>query len=254
MMTHVMTRHIRLSCASILILLLFTTVSLADPWTGPWTTNVIEGYAGYEGSLKWTADPTTGLEAADSEIHATGDWANTTTELSYTVTRDFSGGVLSGPWTYSYTWYAPGTQGKDLSHFILQVSNDDQSASGGLPPFDQEYPDFFNSNVLPSETEDPTLYTSGPSNPGLADAIYGIKFQGSGTSWNLTFDSLRNPMEGSFYAVDGKGSEVYAYNSGLGTGDDFIPVPNASYVPVPGAALLGMLGLSYAGIKLRKWS
>jgi len=143
-----------------------------------------------------------------------------------------------------------------LSHFIIQVSDPEQSASGGLLSFQLEYPDFFNSNRSPSEPEDPSLYEADSSNPHLAAAIYGIKFQGDGTSWTLTFESLRNPMEGSFYAVDGKvpGAEVYAYNSGLAGGDAWIPVPNASYVPVPGAALLGMLGLSYAGVKLRKWS
>jgi len=250
MMTYFLTRHRRLSCVGILIILLFTSVSLADPWTGTWISG--ENYAGYVGSLTWT-------DATDSEIHATEDWANTTTRLDYSVTRDWDsdGSVLSGPWTYSYTWYAPGVQGKDLSHFIIQVSDPEQSTSGGLPPFELGYPDFFNSNYSPSEiNEDPSLYQEDDSNPGLADAIYGIKFQGDGTSWTLTFESLRNPMEGSFYAVDGKvpGAEVYAYNSGLAGGDAWIPVPNASYVPVPGAALLGMLGLSYAGVKLRKWS
>ncbi len=45
------------------------------------------------------------------------------------------------------------------------------------------------------------------------------------------------------------GIHVQSLPPGTEASDSFV-----TYVPVPGAALLGMLGLSYAGVKLRKWS
>ena len=69
------------------------------------------------------------------------------------------------------------------------------------------------------------------------------------------------PTWGDFYAKDGKDNhgtiDVYAYNTNFGADNNStlykVAVPDTkTVVPVPGAVLLGRLGLSAAGRKLRR--
>lgn len=199
----------------------------------------------YSGSLYGTAD-------GSGDLMTTDGWKSDETSISWSLTRDIVDGVEVGPWHYEYTFTTPI---KDLSHLILQVSYDE----GGLDPFDVYNEMDYSNGPIP---EGPTLYGPSPGNPYFPEGadFYGIKFNvGEGDvvdgTWTLTFDSWRNPMWGSFYAKDGTLDSVYAtaWNSGLQEGGTaFIAVPDTSYVPVPGAAILGLLGLGIAGLKLRK--
>jgi len=192
----------------------------------------------------WTGVPISDtLTWADTEIIAGGAWAAAGTEFFYNVTR----ADLSSPLHYYYEFTVADAPG--ISHMIIEVSS--AAAGGDLGEFTVLPPDYING---------PTVYPGAYDwdDPGNPSGSYewtmerGIKFElTSGSTWILEFDSWRAPMWGSFYA---KGGSIYAFNTGLVGGDDFIPVPNSSYVPLPGAVLLGMLGLGIAGWKLRKFA
>jgi hypothetical protein len=177
------------------------------------------------------------ISTTDGSIFATQAWAKGST-LTWTVTPD---GSL---YHYQYTFTVPS---KDISHFILEVSNTFTSANlldQNGEPVNLGSIDYYNAE------------SEGNSNPNMPGTIKGIKFAATSITLNLSFYSNRAPMWGSFYAKDGKDNDnwVYAYNSGFNGGDDFIGVPDTTTVPVPGAMLLGMLGLGAAGIKLRKYA
>jgi hypothetical protein len=194
-----------------------------------------------EGILYYDSNPSTG-------INATGSWANAATSLSWEVTNE------GDYYHYEYIFTVPA---KDISHLILQVSENFESDN------------MWNlSNGV--STEEPTDYDStsnGKSNPGMPGTIYGIKFEPSSDSTTLiwSFDSDREPMWGDFYAKDGKDEllpalwggifgkiDVYAYSSHMDGGTGYIAVPDTNVVPVPSAIFLGIFGLSFAGVKLRK--
>ena len=173
---------------------------------------------------------------------AMGDWNNSSTAVSWIVTNNTT------YWTYEYTFTV---REKALSHFILGVSG-----NFGLDDIWNVDPDV----LTPEEVreyggeDDPDA----GSNPGIPGTIWGVKFENydEDTTWIWSFDTLRNPVYQNFYAVDGKSGEEpypYAYNTGFdGSGTDFIVAPDTTIIPVPTAVLLGMLGLSVVGVKLRK--
>ncbi|MBN1972643.1 MAG: hypothetical protein JW787_03330 [Sedimentisphaerales bacterium] len=181
-----------------------------------------------------------GLEAGGSWDGDTGVFA-----IEWTISL-----IDHSYWHYEYRLSANSSPG--LSHFILQVSNnftenDFWNLSSGINAYLNTY-----------DGQD-------PSNPGMPDSIYGLKFEdlkivaaagilGDAEEWQWTcsFDSLREPMWGNFYAKGG--TDSFAYNTGLNDGIDFIAVPDTVAVPVPAAVLLGMLGMLIAGIKLRKYT
>ena len=132
------------------------------------------------------------------------------------------------------------------------------------------FEDFLGSVVLGSEdelrspTESPSkpYWTASSGNPDwpVGAEIAGMKFDKplELTTEQVSFNSSRMPMWGNFYSKDGKvaGIDAVAYNTGLDpsvTDGAYIPVPD-TVVPVPGALLLGMLGMSVAGMKLRKYA
>lgn len=65
---------------------------------------------------------------------------------------------------------------------------------------------------------------------------------------NVTVDVFNNPGSGDIYLVSSFLAGTFAHNEGNAHADNF-DIPET---PVPGAALLGMIGLSAAGIKLRR--
>jgi hypothetical protein len=199
---------------------------LADLWTGVTLTDT--------------------LTVGDGEIVAGDIWNVAGTSFTYEVTRP---GGDEGPLHYKYILTLPSSvTGDALSHLSIEVSD----GTTDLPAFDPTNPmDYENGPVeayrAPTKG-DPGFPTDGYS-------FWSIKFENFAddvTSWTVEFDSWRLPMEGSFFAKAGKDS--YAYNTYLTGGGDYIAVPDTSYVPVPGAVFLGLLGLSAAGIKLRRFA
>lgn len=191
----------------------------------------------------------------DGGLTGTESWATGTT-IAWEVEA-----TSGGAYRYTYTFTV---QSKALSHIIFEVSKTFTANDflGLILPDDAiwEGPKDFVPNSDPLKT-----------NGGLPDVMRGVKVEGlaEDLEWTIQFDTMRMPMWGNFYAEDGQdgeGSEknlVYAYNTDFlnvgGVNDryaemspgDFIAVPD-TYVPVPGAVLLGLLGLSAAGIRLRK--
>lgn len=204
------------------------------------------------------------VSTAAGSIIATSSWSSAVgTTLSWEITDKGS------YYTYSYKFIVPileTGQIKDLSHIIFEVS-DSFAEYNFLQTSINKYDEFGE-------------FSSGPGNPDMPDIINnGLKFDATeskltfetnetdGTrTFFITFDSDRMPTWGDFYAKDGaenlpslllvdnQKSTVTAWNSGFGSSDGAkIAVPD-TVVPVPGAILLGILGITVAGIKLRKFA
>ena len=175
-------------------------------------------------------------------ITGQGSWS-TGFNLSWVISND-GGGI----WTYEYT---VSTEEMDISHFILEVTDDEFGFSilGG------------SSSGIDSEA--PKTYDSSAGNPGMPNPFYGIKFDFGADGGDVTYTLVtdRSPVYGVFYAKDGKtgGIDNIAYSNALSyidfrtndslTAADFIVRPNGEPVPVPGAmwllgsGLLGVMGL-----------
>jgi hypothetical protein len=167
---------------------------------------------------------------------ATQEWDDDGATLFYSVQKS------NADWKYSYSWRG---LDKDLSHIIFQVSDT-----------------FTADNILEGTTGGYELSefgdTQGNSNPGIPDALYGIKFDMStdATDALVTIVSNRAPMWGSFYAKSGNsgGSSVYAYNSNFGgtsvapisgTADGLVLVPDTrTTIPLPATMILLLVGLA----------
>jgi hypothetical protein len=139
---------------------------------------------------------------------------------------------------YEYTWSATS---KAVSHIILGLSDNCTATSGCL--WDISSTSIFYGTWGP-----------GPSNPGFPTGadFWGIKFDNTtGTSYDFSFKSNRVPVWQNFYAKDGadSGTEVYAYNTGLGvTGTSYYVAAPDSVIPEPG--FYGLLSLGLAGLYL----
>jgi hypothetical protein len=198
------------------------------------------------------ADIYTGSLSYGSGLYAQGNWAATGTSIVWTVTDNTTS------WHYKYTLTVPA---HNISHLIIEVS----------PTFTTN--DVWNSS-LPFGEGGLGSYSSanGNSNPGMPSEMRGLKWNfGTATTMNVEFDSDRAPVWGDFYSKDGKmpGTDIWniAYNLGFGNPDtdptaairngsvdNHILVPDTTTVtPLPGAALLGLLGLSAAAVRLRKF-
>jgi hypothetical protein len=107
------------------------------------------------------------------------------------------------------------------------------------------------SDIEPNVSVDYGTFGPGPSNPGFPSgkSITGVKFDGLPQHMTtISFDTLRSPVWGDFYAKDGvshasdggSGGQVwnYAYNTGLANHNsssvtDFIARPDTTGAPVP---------------------
>jgi hypothetical protein len=168
---------------------------------------------------------------------------------------------------YTYTLTVPGSQAVGggspaVSHFLLEVSES----------FDRtNYRNLTYGGYAPGEIEFVTGNFNNAGNPGMPDDVgwdwnQGFKINApqafNGLILVVQFESDRVPVWGDFYAKGG--SDAWLYNAGLGVADPqaapadgplngHLLVPD-TVVPVPGAALLGVLGLGAAGLRLRRWA
>ncbi len=223
-----MKHNMRLGGLTVAILMVLTTV----------------GHAGlsYTGSLSYP-----------DGLYAQGVWADPATKIEWTVTD------YSTYWHYEYTLTVAA---QNISHLIIEVS----------PTFGAA--DVWNANPAFTTTDGLGDYSEHNGNPGMPDAFKGLKWNYSlGTTLAVEFDSDRAPVWGDFYSKDGDsglpGAKIVnlTYNLGFtdpdtdptnaigdGSVDNHLLVPDTTVVPVPAAVLLGALGMSVAGWRLRKFA
>ena len=183
------------------------------------------------------------LTWASGGITATANWNNDATWLSWIIVQN-----PDSSWTYVYTWK---TSGRDLSHLVFEVTVGAELS---------EFTDW--SFTADLETDSPVLGWITPpdsGNPGLPGPIYGIKMDLDENTpvFSFSFNTMRAPVWGNFYAKDGKldGNDVYAHNVGFGEtpksdNGRFIAVPNGPHTVSDGGITLGLLGLSLFGMGL----
>lgn len=190
----------------------------------------------------------TGSRSTGNGVTATAPWdQNGGFQVSWNITDN-----QDGTWTYVYDINTTQNvnQVKDISHFLLEVTEDNQ-------PFD-----ILGGTSTP--TEGPQTWAEQQGNPGLPNNLYGVKFDFGATNGLVTYTIVtnRDPVWGVFYGKDGKlqGNDVIAYSDALSFADyktnetltiqDFIVRPDGvAVVPVPaavwlmGSALIGLIGL-----------
>ena len=155
-------------------------------------------------------------------------------------------------WTYIYSFTEGITKIKNISHLILEVTQD------GLP---------FEFTTAWSPIDDPVYQdsTTSSGNPLMPNGIYGVKFDNwADADDGFTLVTDRVPVYGNFYAKDGNNPDVVAWNNALAISGfdsdnplDFIVRPNGGQgtpppIPEPATMLLLGTGLICLGSKLRK--
>ncbi|MFW5868212.1 MAG: PEP-CTERM sorting domain-containing protein [Armatimonadota bacterium] len=199
----------------------------------------------YSGTLNVGADST-------DELEGTASWGDGPSSLSYVVSQN-----PDLTWHYEYTLSVPEA---GISHFILELT------PGALVG------DFTYDVVAGENTWTDDFYTthnSGPGNPNMPEAVYGVKWEWNAVDGGITevfsFDSTRVPVWQDFYAKCGGQNVNTIWNTGFTAGDtdpddpywstevtDHVLGPNG-YVPEPATTVLFGIGLAgLVGRKLRR--
>jgi hypothetical protein len=171
---------------------------------------------------------------------------------SFSISWDISYDLDAMIWHYEYNL---SVTKKDISHFILEVSDSAQQT------------DFMNITINGSSAsvEDPNTWTSA-GNQALPNSFYGIKFNEGGSSVTYSFDSTNDPVWGNYYVkggvdnVNGVKQQMNAYNnafamSGFDSNNelDFIVRPNGGHtppiVPEPVSSTLFIIGGAALGFR-----
>lgn len=193
----------------------------------------------------FSAHGAVGSLSSPSQLIVGGNWVDSGYVVSYEVTQN-----MNGTWHYEYSLrtLSGGGLTPNTSHFVLQLSENINPQT-----------DLFNFSGPIADIEYGTFGPS-PGNPGFpaGESIFGMKINTTNGVADFSFDSVRAPMWGDFYA---KGASDFAYNSDLGVfvanANDYLSpamgalgqplnkilVPD-TVIPAPGAAaLLGLGGL-----------
>ena len=209
--------------------------------------------------------PVSGPDLTDSRdsngngITGNGAWDNGGFSLSWVVSFDSS----TNYWSYLYT---ATITSKDISHFILEVTEDNLgfNSYGGSSPYGDDEPKTFQSTG------------SSGSEPNMPNPFYGIKFD-FGTdednnkfSVDYTLITDRSPVWGVFYSKDGNANDPlptawsnalnfsdYKTNATLTTKDFIVRPDGAGSMPVPEPSTfilvgIGLLGLGFYGRRRMK--
>ena len=157
--------------------------------------------------------------------------------------------------TYSYSYVFSGFNDPEISHFIMDLSDNCLDAGN-------QNRCVFNVSSSGISDDEFGTFAQGPSNDGFPaeNSITGVKFNlGDGSApLTLSFDSWRAPMWGDIYF---KGGHSYAYNVGLQDHSNentsaFVAVPDTidSQLPEPASALSLGTGLVALGFLVRRRS
>jgi hypothetical protein len=147
-----------------------------------------------------------------AEIVGVDDWLNTGATLSWNVTNPDN----DAWWTYEYCWSGNETL-PGISHLIIEVTpGADESEFRNFMAKTNPGDDYSETDAV--EVKE---FTTGTSNPGMPEKMWGIKFNGDTFFGEDTvcikFDTMRAPVPGDFLANGG--SESGAYNDGFTVND-----------------------------------
>lgn len=168
-----------------------------------------------------------GGAGADGNLIATSAWDDPNTRLSWTVDDTTTGGF----WHYEYTFTVAR---KDISHLIIEVSDDDPGPA--LTADDLLWPASDPDGWFGPGGIEIALHANGVGGTGgnawMPEDMYGVKFDAvqDELSVVLEFDSPRAPVWGDFFSKSGNddGNKCAVWNAGFVTPDPLDPRDNGS--------------------------
>ncbi len=193
----------------------------------------------------------TDTETLGDGLFATSPWDSPGATLTWSVMDPYEPTNTTGHYVYTYTFTTGTGNANEISHLIIEVSDN-------FTRLDL-YPGTTQLGETAEEEEYPLLDTydgSGNDNPGWPfGEITGIKWQDPDTpnadTWIITIVTNRAPMEGDFYAVDGKGTfSTYAYSVTDLAGERLLVPDTQTQGKVPEPLTLILYGLGFAGAGL----
>ncbi len=167
-------------------------------------------------------------------------WANTTADL-YRNISPVSTAEFSGPWT--------GSEDFSLQMTLTNITALTAVATGSFSFFDTDG-DLVSGNISGTWANISGFpFFSGTLSNVLYTSVVNTTFDGHSGSASMVFNAPQ-PWSGAIFQLTSQGSWF-----SLGPHEDVKGGSiDASVVPVPAAFILGILGLSIAGIKLRKYA